>query len=216
MRGNNFIIPFNFRDAGTTLNGMATKRNLFEGIVIALVGVLIVRLIPIEGDLRLTIYILVGGFGFVAGCAGVNGDPLSAFVGDFFGWIKRRKPYIYNNHGSVFKTSAADLLLEQPQFRDTLANALDKVRLSLASKQVDYVEGETFQFASDPELAALSEADKKLDAKAEELRRAQQEAQAEQEASSKQEEVPAPTSTGLDIASAIDKIMLHDEEESDG
>lgn len=123
---NKYFIPLNYRDGGTALNGMATKRNIAEGIVLALAGILLVRLLPIPSDSRLTAYVFVGGFGFFAGVVGVSGDPLSVFVRDAFNWTKRKRPCIYNNHGEAFTTTAADLMLSQPQFRDKLADAIDK------------------------------------------------------------------------------------------
>ena len=53
-------------------------------------------------------------------------------------------------------------MLTEPQLRNRLADALDKMKESMASRRTEYIEGETFQFAEDPELEALRFAEEQL------------------------------------------------------
>lgn len=154
-----YKIPVNFRDPGKTMNGMISTRNIVDALVLALFGALIAFLLPVEGTGAISTYILLmGGFGMF-GIIGVKGDPLSVYVADLLKWRNRRKPYLYNTHTGEFSMSAAELMLSEPQLRDMLADTIDSIKNSMTKKMPEYIEGQNFEFAEDPELVALRDAE---------------------------------------------------------
>ena len=154
-----YRIPTNYAKTGKIFRGMIAKRSLVDAIVLGVIGYFLASLLPLEGDAVLSGYILIVGLFAIIGIVGIQGIPVSVYVVDWYKWTKRKKrPYLYNNHGGAYTVSSADLMLNEPQFRDTLADALDRMKAAMASKQPEYIEGETFEFADDPELLALKAA----------------------------------------------------------
>lgn len=200
-----YHIPTNFKDAGYVFNGMIAVRNAIDAVVFGLIGFIIASLLPFSGDGALSGYILfVGIFGMI-GFSGIRGIPVSVFLVDAFRWRGRRKPYLYNHHGTSFSMTAAELMLTEPQFRNKIADALDKMKESMASRRTEYIEGETFQFAEDPELEALRYAE-------EQLHENTDQPQKEEEA------IPtnAPLeSTEVDFNKIYENIVLHEVEDGE-
>ena len=161
-----FIIPGNFMESGYVFSGTVAIRNAVEAGILAVVGLMVCKMLPLpSGTEGITPTILiVAPFGML-GLYGVQGDPLSVFLSDFFKWRRRRKPYFYNSHGQAYTQEAADMLDDAPQIRDMLADALEKIKKNMASEEVRYVEGETFTFADDPEQVALRLAQEQIQAK---------------------------------------------------
>lgn len=151
---NTYQIPQNIMKSGKVFNGTLDLRNVVEGVILALVGVFICQFIHVQSDKRITLYILIcaplGG----AGIIGVKGDPLSVFIRNFFKWLKRRKPYIHNPHGRAYDKRTADIMMEETQLRDVIGGAVDKIKDRFVDNKV-YVEGENYQFATDPEWTYL-------------------------------------------------------------
>jgi hypothetical protein len=153
---NHYTIPNNFKDSGYIFNGQIAVRNAIDAIIMGLIGVLIAWLIPAEGPTKISVFILFAGLLGMAGLVGVKGVPLSTFLLDFVGWRKRRKkPFLYNDHGESFAMSSADIALESGSIRDMIADLLLGMKSKVASEGKRYVEGENFVFAADPELEAL-------------------------------------------------------------
>lgn len=162
-----YRIPTNYKDSGYIFNGQIAKRNAIDAVVLGLIGFLIARMFPVSGEAALTVYILFIGLLGMIGIVGFKQIPISVYVVDMLHWRKRKKkPYFYNDKGGAYTVSAADLLINEPQLRDMLADAIDSVRNSLASKRPSYIEGETFEFALDPELEALKAAQERMIEKA--------------------------------------------------
>lgn len=157
-----YKIPSNFRDTGYLFNGMIAVRNFIDALALAIGGWTISGWLPIPQNAALSVRLTFAGLFGIVGLFGVAGVPLSTFLVDWLRWLKRRKPYLYNTHGGIFSVSAADVMLNTPGFRDVLADTLDKVRASMLTKKTDYIEGETFQFAPDPELELLAAAEQRL------------------------------------------------------
>lgn len=157
-----YHIPNNFKDPGYIVNGMIAVRNAIDALAFALVGFLVASVLPFRGDGAVSGYILIIGLFAMAGFAGVQGVPVSTFLAYAIRWHGRRKPYLYNHHGASFSMTAAEVMLTEPQLRNKLADALDRMKDSMASRKVDYIEGETFEFEDDPELEALRFAEEQL------------------------------------------------------
>lgn len=163
-----FYIPTNFMETGYVpgSNGMFSWRNLIEAVALGLVGYMICRVLPLpSGTEAITYYIMICGPLALLGLSGVQGDPLSTYLVDCLKWHRRRKPFFYSNHSEAYTQEAADVLMDTPQMRDMVADMVDKVRANMAVKEYDYVEGETFQFAQDPEQEALKQAQADIQAK---------------------------------------------------
>ena len=156
-----YQIPTNFQESGYAFNGMIAIRNLVDAVALGCIGLFVASFFPFEGYSKLSGYILIGGLFSLGGITGINGVPLSTYLMDLYHWNKRRKPYLYNSHGGVYTISAADLMLSEPQLRDALADAIDSIKESMSRGQTDYIEGETFEFAVDPELVALKDAEER-------------------------------------------------------
>lgn len=150
-----YHIPTNFKDTGYVFKGMIATRNFIDGLILGLIGFLIASALPIKQGSRLSGYIFIVGFMVMLGISGIQGIPVSSYLFDFIQWIRRKKPYLYNNHGASFNVTAAQVMMSEPQLRNTIADTIDRIKENMASRHMEYIEGETFQFAEDPELEAL-------------------------------------------------------------
>lgn len=198
-----YFIPTNFKDPGYIFNGMIAVRNAIDGIVFAFLGLIIASLLPFNKDGAISGYILIIGLFAMIGFAGIQGIPVSVYLSNAIRWQSRKKPYLYNHHGTSFSMTAAEVMLSEPQLRNKLADALDKMKESMASRKVEYIEGETFQFAEDPELETLRFADEQLHEETEPI----------------QKEVPdiqqKPATEEVNFDFIHDSIVLRDIEEGD-
>lgn len=204
---NHFKIPYNFKEPGYVFKGMVPLRNFIDAVVLGCAGALISSIFaPKDFWDGISWYILCAGFPAVFGIVGIHGIPLSTYLLDFIMWSKRRDPYFFNHHGNAYNATAADVMLEAPQLRDHLAAAYDSLRQKLEPKQTDYIEGETFQFAEDPELIYLQNADEDANKEPE---------TAEDNAPPPDTNTPAPALSPdtLDFDNIIDNITLIDSEE---
>lgn len=172
-----WIIPMNFMESGYVLNGAVSIRNAVEGCILALLAYFFCKTLPLpSGTDAIAYYIFIISPFLLIGAAGVQGDPLSVFIMDFFKWSKRRKPCFYSTHGEAYTQEAAELVLDAPQMRDLIADVVDSLKAKMATDEIEYVEGETFRFADDPEQAALKQAQEELLAKREEAKQKESEA----------------------------------------
>lgn len=212
-----YQIPTNFQESGYMFNGMIAKRNALDALVLGAFGFLLATLLPLEGEMAISGYILCIGFFGMFGILGFKGLPISTYLIDLISWSKRRKPYLYNYHGDAFSISAADLMLSEPQLRDALADALDHMKETMANRQPEYIEGETFEFVADPELEALKAAEERRLEEQAAAQTAEAEQKPEKEEPKKEEPKkaePAAAPVGsLDIDEIVGNIVLHDIEE---
>lgn len=158
-----YKIPTNYKDSGYIFNGQISKRNALDAAVLGFIGYLIAELLPLNGEMAISGYIFFIGIFALVGIMGFQQIPISVYLSDLIHWRKRKKkPYFYNDNGGAYSVSAADMLINEPQFRDILADAIDSVRNSMAAKRPAFIEGKTFEFESDPELEALQAAQERL------------------------------------------------------
>lgn len=88
---NEFYIPSNFEDNGK-LMGLFGIRNVVEAGILSLPFVyLVFKLIPVSLTWKIIISavfaIPIGGFALL----GINDDPLTVFVSNWWNWLKNRK-----------------------------------------------------------------------------------------------------------------------------
>ena len=86
-----FFIPTNFEDSGK-LMGIFNMRNVIEAGILSLPFVyLIFQLVPVSLTWKIIIsavfVIPIGGFALI----GINDDPLTVFVKNWWHWLRNRK-----------------------------------------------------------------------------------------------------------------------------
>lgn len=202
---NYYYIPANYMDGGYILNGRFPKRNAIEAVVLGVIGFLGCRFFagPLMID-TISIYIFVCLPLLLLGAAGIQGDPLSVYLMNAYKWFKYKKPYFFNNHGVAYRISAAQLIIDEPTFRDVLTDKWDQLKQSMRSPRIEYEEGVNFVFAEDPEEEALKAAEERLIAEED-----QQRAEAEK-ASYNGTQPLTGADSGLDVVGIADHIVLHD------
>lgn len=214
-----YNIPANYLDSGYVLNGRFPIRNGVEAVVLGFVGYFICSLLPIphfpDSWDGITYYMLIILPLMMLGAIGIAGDPLSVFIMDAIRWRKERKPYFYNHHGGAFRISAAQLLIEEPTLKDALASKLDAMRSKIKGPAIQYVEGQNFQFAADPELEALRDAEERLrEAEQEAMEREEADRQAvataAAELAAKLAKEQEQKSSALNLDDIMNNIVLHD------
>lgn len=214
-----YNIPANYLDSGYVLNGRFPIRNGVEAVVLGFAGYFICSLLPIphlpDSWDGITYYMLIMLPLMMLGAIGIAGDPLSVFIMDAIRWRKNRKPYFYNHNGCAFRISAAQLMIEEPSMKDALANKLDAMRRKIKGPEIQYVEGQNFRFAVDPELEALRDAEERMrEAEREAMEREAAEQQAIAAAAAELAEKLAKEqekkSSALDLDDIMDNIVLHD------
>ncbi len=88
---NEFYIPTNFEDSGK-LMGLFNIRNVVEAGVLSLpFAYIIFKLAPVSLTMKIIISAIfaipLGGFGLL----GINDDPLTVFVRNWWRWLRNRK-----------------------------------------------------------------------------------------------------------------------------
>lgn len=202
-----YFIPLNYEQPGHVFNGMIPLRNFIDALVLVIIGYFIASIFaPADFWEAISWYILICGLLGLLGIIGIQGIPLSIYLLDFIKWTRRRAPYFFNHHGSAYSCSAADVMLHAPQFRDYVADLLESFTDKFKPQKAAYIEGETFEFAEDPELAYLQNAEEK----------AKQETDLSDTPIDKHpaENSGTPsTSTNLDFDGILDNITLAESEE---
>lgn len=213
-----FIIPMNFMESGYVLNGAVSLRNAIEAGVMALLGFWVCKLLPLPGGVdAIPYYIFIIAPIAMIGLYGIQGDPISVFVMNYVRWNRRRKPYFYSGHSEAYTQEVVDYMHDSANFRDMIADAVDKMRKKMSSDDIDYIEGETFRFASDPVQEALKQAladmNAQKEAKEKELQEATQ-TTADTEEPATQVQIPEKAKT-VD-AEMISQMLVLDELDNGG
>lgn len=86
-----FFIPTNFEDSGK-LMGVFNMRNVIEAGILSLPFIfLIFKLVPVSLTWKIIIAAIfsipIGGFALI----GINDDPLTVFVKNWWRWLRNRK-----------------------------------------------------------------------------------------------------------------------------
>lgn len=150
-----YVIPDNYAEDNRILNGMLDLRKCIEAIVICVGIWFVTALIMPFGTFRSVFRMLtMVGFGGLA-LVGINGDPLSTVIKNMRNYRRTKAVYLYNPTPMPFYTSPADVA-------DANITATDKLILRREEKKQrkmeekisrSYVEGENFEFATDPTVA---------------------------------------------------------------
>ena len=121
-----YFIPYNVSDGQVSVAGqMVKRRNLIEGLCSgAAVFFLLYSLLPFKFNIKLAISFIISVFVAVFGLVGVNGDPVSIFIANWFRFMKNRRITYYNPR---VKNEAEPALLNTPK-RDK--SPLERIKLS--------------------------------------------------------------------------------------
>lgn len=207
METRNYIIPVNYNSGGYFWNGLIERRKAIEGGIFGLFGALLCSLLGVPFNIDgLPIYILSFGFLALLGIHGIGGQSFSVFIFHLILWARNRsKPYIYNPNCPAYTVTPTELAKTEVTFRDKLANRIDKIRDSAAGSEKTYIEGETFQFASDPLLESLAFAQEQREQEA-----AEQAAGPAAEPEQAEPLEAAPAHDSIDVDQMIDQIVLQE------
>lgn len=152
-----YHIPVNFNKGGYVLNGLVETRKAVEAGCGALLGLIISQILPINNIVlsivcHLFFIVTLAIIGFI----GVRGDPFSVFFMNYLRWRAVRKhPFIYNPNGEAFTVSPTEMLFDERDAGDMIADAMDAFRAKFEKEKPEYIEGKTFRFAEDPTVARL-------------------------------------------------------------
>lgn len=160
-----YTIPSNFIDSGRIFNGMFKTRNFIEAIIVIAIMFLILNLIPFSSiTTKIAVMVSVIGPLALACLVGINDDTAFSFVASVFSWRKKRRIMLYNRNQEVQKIRALDALMDRTLPRDKIMKFINNWKEQRKSRSDDFVliEGETFQFVEDPEIARINEAAAKM------------------------------------------------------
>lgn len=160
-----YAIPSNFIDAGRIFNGMFKTRNFIEAVIVVVIMFLIMNLIPFSSTVtKIAVMVSVIGPLALACLVGINDDTAFSFVAAVFTWRKRRRIMLYNRNQEVQKIRALDALMDRTLPRDKIMKFIKDWKEQRQARSDDFIliEGETFQFVEDPEIARINEAAAKM------------------------------------------------------
>ena len=156
-----YIIPTNFIDSGRIFNGMFKTRNFIEAVITAVILFLILNLIPFSSFVtKLGVMVsVIGPFALIC-LVGINEDTAFSFVKAVFSWRKNRRIMLYNRNQEVQKIRALDALMDRSLPRDKIMKFINNWKEQRKNRSDDFVliEGETFTFVDDPEIARINAA----------------------------------------------------------
>ena len=148
-----YFIPYNVSDGQVSVAGqMVKRRNLIEGLCSgAAVFFLLYSLLPFKFNIKLAISFIISVFVAVLGLVGVNGDPVSIFIANWFRFVKHRRITYYNPR---IKNETEPALLNIPK-RDK--SPLERMKLGKSKDKKR--ENERFSVATKPVSPQLFEDD---------------------------------------------------------
>ena len=150
-----YTIPDNFIDEGRVVRGMFRTRYFMEGLAMALVVAFFISFIPLHGlKEKITAYTLGCSPFFLLGITGIGGDPVFAFIKNYFTWLKKKGIYFYNGESRALASSPVENMMEADDAKAKLAAYVELMRKKREeSRRMDLVEGVDFEFAEDKELS---------------------------------------------------------------
>ena len=135
---------------------MFRTRNFIEGVILGGISAIPALFIPVDSfNTRVMLLTAFAAPLFLIGNNGFNGDPLSTTVKNARKWLSSRKLMLYNSGARALKEAPLTVMMERPQASDKILDVLDSIKEARREKaaKIQYIEGETFEFAEDSELA---------------------------------------------------------------
>lgn len=160
-----YIIPTNFINSGRIMNGMFKTRNFIEALISTIILFLILNLIPFSSNsTKITVLVSVIGPVTLACLVGINDDTAFTFVKSVFSWRKNRRVMLYNRNQEVQKIRALDAMMDRSLPRDKLLKIMEdwKEQRQMKAEDISLIEGETFRFAEDADIARINQTAERL------------------------------------------------------
>lgn len=151
-----YYFPRNVINSGKVFNGTLEKRNVFEAVLLFLLGMLICSFFEVSSEKVYSLHVYICGPLFLIGLVGIQGLPVSTYLCSMIIWALHRKPHFYNPHGKAYDKRYADLVISEPQLGNVISDTLGKIKAKYIV-QKDYIEGETYKFAQDPAWTYLAQ-----------------------------------------------------------
>lgn len=151
-----YSIPENFIDESRVFKGMFKTRNFIEGLILGGISAIPALFIPAGSfNSRVMIITVFAAPMFLLGNNGYNGDPISTTIRNAKNWFSARGMMLYNTGTRALKEAPLTTMMEKPQAKEKLLDLLDSIREERRKRaaSIEYIEGETFVFAEDRELA---------------------------------------------------------------
>lgn len=151
-----YSIPENFIDESRIFKGMFKTRNFIEGLILGGISAIPALFIPAGSfNSRVMIITVFAAPMFLLGNNGYNGDPISTTIRNAKNWFSARGMMLYNTGTRALKEAPLTTMMEKPQAKEKILDLLDSIREERRKRttSVEYIEGETFVFAEDRELA---------------------------------------------------------------
>lgn len=124
----------------------------------ALVMLIPACMIPVSSHTsRISVIVAFCGIPLMLGTIGINGDPISVVIRNFRNWRKKQGVMLYNKETVPLKSAPLTAAMSERRASDAIIEMVENYRDSRREKMAAqvFVEGVTFQFAKDPELAPL-------------------------------------------------------------
>ena len=164
-----YYIPENFVGESRLFQGrLSTRRLIDAGVVLFLLLIIALPLskavtclfIQNSNDsqtiLSIQVFIIVFlcAPGTLLSYIGYNDDPSSVFVKNYCNWCKTKETRIYNENPRLLGTDPVKVMYESNQNMDNLISKFEEKQRSKMERKLneEYIEGETFEFAYDPNI----------------------------------------------------------------
>ena len=153
---NRYYFPQSYTTKTRLFNGLIDLRHAIDAGLLALLGYIICRLLPIpRGIDGLSYYTFVCVPLALIGFHGLWGDAISTTLYHAILWSRHKKPYIYSNSNQAYPFSVWDVYADRKSFRDRIAGAYQNYQQKHAVADLSYTIGTDFEFAEDPDQASL-------------------------------------------------------------
>lgn len=148
-----YYIPDNFIDEPRIFQGIVKRRYFLEGLILGLLGVplsFLFKVTEVSTRVGLTVTSMLPGM--LIGLVGFNGDPISVALLYIRDWMKNKSLELYNSKPRILSSAPSDDIIDVDTMGDKVVDLWDKFQQKRIEKHenAEYVEGETFEFKSDP------------------------------------------------------------------
>lgn len=159
-----YPIPDNFIKSGTIMNGMLKIRNAIEALAFgAIVAVPLLSINYPSITSKISV-VITATLPVVLVCLkGINGDTVTVFLSYLIKWVKNKRIMLYDNKLHTQVASPTQLMMARELPKDKIVTAIKKWKDTQHNKNVEleFIEGENFDFAEDKEYTMFQpEADK--------------------------------------------------------
>ena len=125
-----YPVPENFADGTGVFGGLFPMRNFVEGVIFSIPALLFALSIPgLSLNSRIPVVVFSVSPWLILGCLGINGDPVTKFLGYFIKYRKQRRIARYNPRVKLEFTGDMSV-----NMREVPIDKLKKMLLNLSRK----------------------------------------------------------------------------------